>query len=105
VSARADATNPSTLLLRDARPGERWRLTLPPAPLFPDGQRMEGELIAVAAWGPEIPRHLHGPIRVAIRTATGTVYPSLRWVRAAERLDAPVGHGDDPTHPTPKETQ
>ena len=74
-------------LLADARPGERWRLTLPPAPLSPEGQRIEGELIAVAAWGPAIPARLHGPVRVAIRTAVGVVYPPLRWVRAAERLD------------------
>jgi hypothetical protein len=103
VSASAEATDAPTLLLESAQPGERWRLTLPPAPLSPDGQRIEGELLAVAAGGPEIPGHLHGPIRVAIRTATATVYPPLRWIKAAERLDVPQGHAVDLTDPTPKE--
>ena len=76
--------------LLGARPGERWRLTLPPAPLHPDGQIIEGEIFGVGDMIDALPpwlRH-HGLIRVAIKPQhLPIVYPPLRWVRAAERID------------------
>ena len=76
--------------LAAARPGERWRLTLPPTTLEPDGQVIEGELVGVGDTLAAIPCQLRNArvARVVIKPDhLGIACPTLRWVRDAQRVN------------------